>query len=510
VRRLALLTSALLVPLLPAAPAQAAASVICVNTSDPTCTTTVATIPLAITASDANAVDDTILVGPGTYTDGPYILDGTVHAVTLKGAGQGSTILTMPVSGTRYDYVTGNHAVVQDLTVQLAASAVGDTGLALYNGSTATNVTVDGTGSSNASGMHLAGTSLVTSTASHATITMPFSSGSRGIYGEGAAVVTDSTITADNGFDHSGTGVADTLSRVSMTVRFAGVTTDSGTVDVDDSVIDLGTYNATGLYAANSNPGTAAKAINADHVTIVGGGASSKGVYAGATSGTVQQVSTVQLDNSIVEGPANDLVAQAQNNGGVLAQSTATITSTYSDWSTKLELPGTNGLAQVISGTGNLDVDPAFVDAAGHDHRLATGSPVIDHGDPAAGGPTTDLAGGARVLDGNGDGSAVRDMGAYEHAAVPVPVVVDRTAPNTTITSKPAKRVKTRRVTFRFASTEAGSRFSCKLDARAWRSCASPYRFRVTVGVHRFRVRATDAHGNTDATPATYRFRRVR
>jgi hypothetical protein len=32
----------------------------------------------------------------------------------------------------------------------------------------------------------------------------------------------------------------------------------------------------------------------------------------------------------------------------------------------------------------------------------------------------------------------------------------------------------------------------------------------VSVGIHRFRVRATDAAGNTDATPATFRFRRVR
>jgi len=33
---------------------------------------------------------------------------------------------------------------------------------------------------------------------------------------------------------------------------------------------------------------------------------------------------------------------------------------------------------------------------------------------------------------------------------------------------------------------------------------------RVKVGTHRFRVRAIDAAGNVDATPAVYRFKRVR
>lgn len=48
-------------------------------------------------------------------------------------------------------------------------------------------------------------------------------------------------------------------------------------------------------------------------------------------------------------------------------------------------------------------------------------SVTVDHstiisssGDPAPGGPATDLAGAARVLDGNADGVARRDMGAYE------------------------------------------------------------------------------------------------
>lgn len=66
------------------------------------------------------------------------------------------------------------------------------------------------------------------------------------------------------------------------------------------------------------------------------------------------------------------------------------------------------------SGAGNIDVDPVFVDAAGGDYRLAEGSPCIDAGDNAYVVNDYDLDGNPRIADGNGDGVAVVDMGAYE------------------------------------------------------------------------------------------------
>jgi hypothetical protein len=68
---------------------------------------------------------------------------------------------------------------------------------------------------------------------------------------------------------------------------------------------------------------------------------------------------------------------------------------------------------------GNISADPLFVSPA--DRRLQAGSPAIDAGDPdVSSPPATDLAGAARITDGNGDGLAVIDMGAYEAPAMPI------------------------------------------------------------------------------------------
>jgi len=70
----------------------------------------------------------------------------------------------------------------------------------------------------------------------------------------------------------------------------------------------------------------------------------------------------------------------------------------------------------VYPGTGNILADPEFVYPADDDLHLTAGSPCIDAGTNAISTlEIEDYEDNPRVIDGNLDGAAVVDMGAYEH-----------------------------------------------------------------------------------------------
>jgi dipeptidyl aminopeptidase/acylaminoacyl peptidase len=83
---------------------------------------------------------------------------------------------------------------------------------------------------------------------------------------------------------------------------------------------------------------------------------------------------------------------------------------------------------------------------------------------------------------------------------------VDTAVPETAIVSGPSGTVSTSTVAFAFSATEGGS-FQCRLDGGAFAPCTSPVTYTdLTDGSHTFEVRATDAVGNTDASPAARTF----
>jgi hypothetical protein len=80
---------------------------------------------------------------------------------------------------------------------------------------------------------------------------------------------------------------------------------------------------------------------------------------------------------------------------------------------------------------------------------------------------------------------------------------VDSVAPDTGITSGPSGTVKENSAEIAFVASETGSNFSCSLDGAAFAACASPVTLDdLSDGDHEFRVRARDAAGNLDQSPA--------
>jgi ABC-type sugar transport system substrate-binding protein len=110
-----------------------------------------------------------------------------------------------------------------------------------------------------------------------------------------------------------------------------------------------------------------------------------------------------------------------------------------------------------------------------------------------------DAAGGSYAAQyGSGGGSAPPDT------TPPVTTPPDTTPPDTTITKA---SIDESTAHFTFAASETGAHFQCRMDDATFTSCTSPATYKgLDQGRHTFAVRAVDAAGNPDASPATKTF----
>jgi hypothetical protein len=81
--------------------------------------------------------------------------------------------------------------------------------------------------------------------------------------------------------------------------------------------------------------------------------------------------------------------------------------------------------------------------------------------------------------------------------------LADTTPPETTLDSAPTGTIASSASTMSFSTNEAGARFECSLDAAPFDACTSPASYSgLADGAHVFEVRAIDAAGNVDSSPA--------
>jgi hypothetical protein len=144
------------------------------------------------------------------------------------------------------------------------------------------------------------------------------------------------------------------------------------------------------------------------------------GVYLAGSSGTVKGV----IKNSTIT--ANGASFQA---GGICVSNGAVLNLVNSIvWNNELaEIAQPQfGVANVsysdvgeatFAGPGNIKAAPLFVDPSHRNYRIRAASPAVDAG-TNTGAPRTDLRGVVRPNDGDGDGTAITDMGAYEYGKI--------------------------------------------------------------------------------------------
>ena len=111
--------------------------------------------------------------------------------------------------------------------------------------------------------------------------------------------------------------------------------------------------------------------------------------------------------------------------------------------------------------------------------------------------------------DGDGFGDETQDQcvgSPGQNNGCPDPTPNDTTPPDTTITDGPEGKVKSKSATFAFSGSDARAvaSFQCKLDDQSFETCTSPKAYSgMKKGSHTFSVRAVDAAGNVDPTPAS-------
>jgi predicted outer membrane repeat protein len=310
-----------------------------------------------------------------------------------------------------------------------------------------------------AGGVHGGGLYVLTSalTIKDSTVRRNISSGSGGgIATSGTLTVTNSTISGNTAFSFGGGIEANTVTLTNSMVSGNTAATDNaggisaGTAILTNSTVSgnsaFGTGGGIAAFTATLNRST----VSGNTAGIDGGGiravtatltnSTVSGNTAQGNGGGIWATTATLLNDTIVENVAHTGGGLYHNPGGtfgvintIVALNLTDFTGLGPDVSGAFTSLGHNLIGDRTGSTGFTDgvsgdqvgsagalVDPMIGPLASNGgptktHALLAGSKAVDHGN-TSGLPATDQrgAGFARVKDGNGDGIAVVDIGAFE------------------------------------------------------------------------------------------------
>lgn len=197
-----------------------------------------------------------------------------------------------------------------------------------------------------------------------------------------------------------------------------------------------------------------------------------------------------------VAGPANTFTAVAESENRTLTP------STLNSFPARIPVAGGELIGLNNGPAGQSNTSCVYVNTSDPaDQAFSSG----DNVSPPLGASAGYLAIGERRVniaavlepdcdrDGFGDETQDPDIASCSPA--------DTTAPDTTITKGPKPKTKKKQATIEFSS-EAGATFECSLNGAPYTPCTSPDAVKGKKGRNRFEVRARDAAGNVDGSPA--------
>jgi hypothetical protein len=386
---------------------------------------------------------DRVLLGEGTYVapanQFAFFYNAPQSPVEIVGAGRNRTLITAPTNAIDRVFLLngGPDSSVHDLTIRIPPKVgEGLRGLVLM---TSTARQLDVVADEN-QGWPIRGADILNDAVlEDSSIALNTSKSTTGVYAGtmspgDSATVRNTTVVARTGVESIG---FTTVDRSRITGGDVGMIARGPDITVRNSLVrQTDTFGA--LLKAETRSGTDTK-LTADGVTLVGQATPDVSGIVATTGDHPAQSIDVDVSNSLIRGAANSLAAATPG----IDAGTAKIHTSYSDY----DPAGNLAFGATIDSDHATNVgDAGFVDPANGDFRLGAGSPLVDRGDPDV-AQGLDIDGNPLVADGNGDGFARRDLGAFELQPAP-PTQGDTQAP--VITAFHARRS---RVSYRLSES---------------------------------------------------------
>jgi MYXO-CTERM domain-containing protein len=313
--------------------------------------------------------------------------------------------------------------------------------------------------------------------------------GAGGVGGGIAFVIAGSVTGTGSILANGGAGVdADSTSGGSASGDAPGGGGGGGTVIVSSSSVSAITISANGGAGGTQLLNSATEAEGPGG----GGGGGYVAVKAGVNASVLGGVAGTTSAPSLNEFPVN-----GATNGNAGSVSNAAFTPAYC---VDASVPDTTIATHPNDPTNDATGDFTFTS----DDPAATFECQLDGGAYAACSATYatgTLAEGSHTLNVR----AKDTVGNVDATPATFTWKVDLTAPETTIATKPSDPTTDTTGDFTFTANEPNVTFACNLDGAGFTSCTAAFTTAALApGQHDIAVRATDAAGNTDATPATF------